>query len=187
MHYLRTRGRQGFTLIELLVVIAIISVLLAMLLPAVQQAREAARRISCTNNLKQLGIALHNYTDTHTMLPPAVVVADMGAGTPVFGGWSVHARILPFIDQASGYNAVNFDFRYDHAENTTITALPLGVFICPSEPNDQPSKHSFGTSGLTNYGWNMGDWFVWGGADPNETVYTNRSKGVGDLFDTIIS
>jgi prepilin-type N-terminal cleavage/methylation domain-containing protein len=95
--------RQGFTLIELLVVIAIIGVLIALLLPAVQAAREAARRIQCTNNLKQIGLALQNYESTHSMLPPAGCF-DHGLLAPM-PSYSVQARLLPFFEQASLHNA----------------------------------------------------------------------------------
>ena len=98
-----TSNRRGFTLIELLVVIAIIAILVALLLPAVQQAREAARRSSCKNNLKQLGLAMHNYHDTHNVLPP---MANRGLGTNVNSlyGWTVH--VLPFVEQGPLYDAI---------------------------------------------------------------------------------
>ena len=177
---------HGFTLIELLVVIAIISVLIALLLPAVQQAREAARKTSCSNHLKQLGLALQNYLDVATTFPPAVVIGDRGAG-PEFGGWSVHGRLLPFLDQSAGYNAINFSFRYDQSPNTTVTATKFELFTCPSEPNDQQSSHSFGLAGVTNYGWNMGDWYVWGGLNGNPIgiVHAARSRGPFSVNSTV--
>src|SRR5436853_47978 len=90
------RRRSGFTLIELLVVIAIIAVLVGLLLPAVQQARESARRTQCRNNLKQIGLALHNYLDANKVFPPAFCL-----GSGVGGTWSPMARILPFVDQGN--------------------------------------------------------------------------------------
>src|SRR6187397_2980141 len=103
--YMRqNRAGCGFTLIELLVVIAIIAILIALLLPAVQQAREAARRTQCRNNLKQLGLALHNYMDNFLVLPPA------GIGSTTTNGnlLSWHTMILPYIDQAPLYNSADF-------------------------------------------------------------------------------
>src|SRR5437588_8459259 len=101
--------RRGFTLIELLVVIAIIAVLIALLLPAVQQAREAARRSQCRNNLKQLGIALHNYHDTHRVFPIGFLDTIWGTGeTNVSAGWSWGAYLLPYLDNAALYNQFNF-------------------------------------------------------------------------------
>ena len=94
--------RRGFTLIELLVVIAIIAILVALLLPAVQQAREAARRAQCKNNLKQIGLALHNYQGALNVFPPSFCIGN-GDG----GKWSPMARILPYVDQANLYNLAN--------------------------------------------------------------------------------
>ena len=102
-------SRAGFTLIELLVVIAIIAILIALLLPAVQQAREAARRTQCRNNLKQLGLALHNYHDMHSLFPPACVRGTPGVNSGVpeqFGTWPIY--LFPFIDQVAVYNNFNF-------------------------------------------------------------------------------
>ena len=100
--------RRAFTLIELLVVIAIIAVLIALLLPAVQQARESARRTQCKNNLKQLGVAMHNYLDTHSVFPFGK--GPSYAGAPVYARWSQHAMLLPFLDQAPLYNSIDFSY-----------------------------------------------------------------------------
>src|SRR6476620_10934355 len=116
------RRRGGFTLIELLVVIAIISVLIALLLPAVQAAREAARRISCVNNLKQIGLALANYESSQGVLPPSVVVARNGTAF-WSNGWSAQARILPHLEQGSAYNSINFTLSYSAPDNTTVPRL----------------------------------------------------------------
>ncbi len=166
---------RGFTLIELLVSIAIIAVLIALLLPAVQKAREAARRTQCRNNLKQLGLALHNYSDTFGSLPPSVVIGDVG-GRLAFGGWSIHARLLPFLEQSAGFNAVNFSFVYDHPTNVTVATMNVESFICPSNPNTAPYPHNFGLAGVTNYGWNMGDWYVWGGMNPTGVRFSERPR-----------
>src|SRR3954453_23445094 len=103
---LRAR-RQGFTLIELLVVIAIMAVPLALLLPAVQAAREAARRMQCLNNLKQLGLALANYESAVGALPMSMSLAGAGTKTAYFTGWSAQARILPYLEAGTLFNAAN--------------------------------------------------------------------------------
>ncbi|MES2791025.1 MAG: DUF1559 domain-containing protein [Planctomycetota bacterium] len=116
---------RGFTLIELLVVIAIIAVLIALLLPAVQQAREAARRSQCKNNLKQFGLALHNYHDTHNILPPGSVGVNM-ISTFVF--------ILPYIDQAPLYSKWNFSVAQNSATNLVANTAPVSGYFCPTKP-----------------------------------------------------
>jgi prepilin-type N-terminal cleavage/methylation domain-containing protein/prepilin-type processing-associated H-X9-DG protein len=159
------RLRRGFTLIELLVVIAIIAVLIALLLPAVQAAREAARRMSCVNNLKQIGLGLHNYESIAGSLPMA------GIYTTATGwvGWSVHARILPLLELGPMFNSINFNLPYSKPDNTTVAAANIAIFLCPSEINTQrtpasaffPVDHS-----VSNYGWNLGDWYVWSNGGP---------------------
>ncbi|MDB5349008.1 MAG: putative major pilin subunit [Planctomycetota bacterium] len=155
--------RRAFTLIELLVVIAIIGVLIALLLPAVQAAREAARRIQCTNNLKQLGLALHNYESTNGAMPPPYVQTGTGTTISWSNGWSVHGRILPYMEQGTVYNAMNFTLRYSTPDNVTICATTINGFLCPSEIHQNPRTTATGQFGVNNYGWNRGDWYVWGG------------------------
>ena len=133
----RRRSDSGFTLVELLVVIAIIGILIALLLPAVQAAREAARRSQCSNNMKQLGLALHNYHDVFKVLPPGGL-RDALRATPVARGnglaWNVF--ILPFMEQQALHDQFDFLLTDDascvQAPNTTITLTPVDGFLCPS-------------------------------------------------------
>jgi prepilin-type N-terminal cleavage/methylation domain-containing protein/prepilin-type processing-associated H-X9-DG protein len=127
---------RAFTLIELLVVIAIIAVLIALLLPAVQSAREAARRIQCTNNLKQLGLAMHNYHDVNNILPGVAVTSAVG---PVAGPYMA---ILPFIEQTNLTNAYNFNVAWNAPVNSTVATSRVAAFICPSNPdaNEKPAS-----------------------------------------------
>lgn len=134
---MKKRGLQGFTLVELLVVIAIIGVLIALLLPAVQQAREAARRMSCQNNLKQLGLALHNYESTHRCLPPSrldpnVAIYDNTSNESAYQSWTT--LILPFIEQGSLSNIIDYKQAWSSAANRTAVSTPLDAFTCPSTP-----------------------------------------------------
>jgi prepilin-type N-terminal cleavage/methylation domain-containing protein/prepilin-type processing-associated H-X9-DG protein len=155
--------RAGFTLIELLVVITVISLLMAFLLPALQSAREAARRIQCTNNLKQLGLALSNYELTVGVYPPSMSLAGRGYMPNWVGGWSVNSRILLFLEQVPLYNSINYYVPQASAENTTAAAQSVSVFVCPSEVRPEPFSNFYGSTAVTTYGWCMGDWYVWGG------------------------
>jgi len=132
-------SRAAFTLIELLVVIAIIAVLIALLLPAVQQAREAARRSQCINNLKQLGLALHNYHDTHNVFPPGWIGVENNIphmeGNSGFA-WGAH--VLPYVDQGPLYNQLNVNQPcHDPAFNAAALNAVLPVFRCPSDPSPE--------------------------------------------------
>ena len=128
--------QRGFTLIELLVVIAIIAILIALLLPAVQQAREAARRTQCKNNLKQLGLALHNYHDTHLVFPQNNGWAAFTNSNTEhkFGIWP---KCLPFIDQGNLYNTANMDVNVGCPVNTQIRRAEMSIFICPSDAGNK--------------------------------------------------
>jgi len=149
------RNHRGFTLIELLVVIAIIGVLIALLLPAVQAAREAARRSQCTNNLKQLGLAMHNYHNSLGSFPP-------GRMDCCWGTWQVY--ILPYIEQQPLYNAYNFfgnsttdgadggRFRYGGACNTTVTRSRISNLSCPSDSPNAPISSITSHNYAVNFG-----------------------------------
>jgi len=156
--------RPGFTLIELLVVIAIIAVLIALLLPAVQAAREAARRIQCTNNLKQLGIAIHNYEQTINSLPPQLLLTGTATTVTWSNGYGAHARIMPYAEQGPLFNTINFDMDMLNPPNTTVAAALIGLLVCPSEVKPSTRALTDGSRyGIANYGFVTGDWFVWGG------------------------
>ncbi len=133
-----TQRRRAFTLIELLVVIAIIAVLIALLLPAVQQAREAARRSQCINNLKQHGLALHNYHDTYNVFSPGWIGAQANAAHmegPSGFAWGAHT--LPYIDQATLYSQINFNVSLLDPSNDVARKTVIGVFRCPSDPSSE--------------------------------------------------
>jgi len=164
---------RAFTLIELLVVIAIIAILIALLLPAVQQAREAARRTQCKNNLHQFGLAMHNYHDSIGCFPP-------GAGGSNF---SPHARILPYIDQTPLYNQINFNLDPEDPANAGPWAMNLAAFLCPSNTDRLPGN----VGGRNNYWTNTGTTVLNGfpssvpgnpnfGVPEPDGVFYNRSK-----------
>ena len=125
------RSRRGFTLIELLVVIAIIAILIALLLPAVQQAREAARRTECRNILKQWGLALHNYHDNFNVLPSGGMGMPNAAATPA-NNFSMHVRLLPYVDQAPLYNQFDMNLHYDTAPNLALKNQSFPLLFCAS-------------------------------------------------------
>ncbi len=178
----RSKNVRGFTLIELLVVIAIIAVLIALLLPAVQAAREAARRMQCTNNLKQIGLAIHNYISSNDTIPPAGSWSGSSSSkattgyNPTPGGGplanaggtlnaSMKVRLLAFMEQQAMSNAYNFsgpDFNTNSGKttqaNNTILFTKMNAFLCPSDPNpgDVGTNWKGLTAGCSNYPNNMG-------------------------------
>ena len=158
--------RFAFTLVELLVVIAIIGIMVGLLLPAVQQAREAARRMQCQNHLKQISLACQNYHSTYKRLPPSATVNLSATSTGNNGSWGVHGRILPFLEQGNIFANVNLSIPWDG--QMSIDRLKIEVYACPTDPlsdeardpgNDRPVLYP------TNYGFNFGTWYVF---DPQE-------------------
>jgi len=160
-----SKTRSGFTLIELLVVIAIIAVLIALLLPAVQMAREAARRSQCRNNLKQIGLAYHNYHSTHNCFPPIQTwdTGDPGFNGRFASGFSTKTQILPYLEQAASFNSLNFGFpvvydgwtaAYPTAPNITARDTKIEALLCPSDTNFGTPYYP--TYGRSNYVANMG-------------------------------
>ncbi|QDV35016.1 DUF1559 domain-containing protein [Tautonia plasticadhaerens] len=182
----------GFTLIELLVVIAIIGVLIALLLPAVQAAREAARRAQCTNNLKQLALAAMNYEDANKTLPPGYVTLLPPAGTTVGReNYSVFARLAPFVEQQNIYNSINWDLSYLVSANVTAAGVQVRTFICPSDNNVDnvainaasygvPAAGGFQQS-FTSYGGMQGMWSL-RVRTPDSTFAQRRSNMNGLIF-----
>ena len=182
-----SRNRLGFTLIELLVVIAIIAVLIALLLPAVQSAREAARRAQCVNNLKQFGLAMHNYHSSVNSLP-------WGDG-PWWIEWSAHSLLLPYMEQTPIYNSINFgngfyvtgspSFVINYPANTSAVYSVISVFNCPSDSDrlTDPNGHNnymanSGSAPNSDYGGNAGT-AAWSGPAAGPFIYSDSGSFTG--------
>ncbi len=165
---IRPRRRPGFTLVELLVVIAIIGILVGLLLPAVQAAREAARRMQCSNNLKQLGLALHNYHSAHKTFSASPVAGTTenvgGRYNQAWLAWSGLAMLLPYMEQGNVYNQIDFGWRWDanrngNVNNTQGTRTRIAAYTCPSDPGANASYTS--NMGPTSYCFSAGPASNW--------------------------
>lgn len=171
--------RSAFTLIELLVVISIIAILIGLLIPAVQKVRNSASRGKCQNNLKQIGIALHNYQGVNDRFPPAGVYPK---GAASGDAWSALTRILPYIEQGNTYQQVNFALNANVQDAVTRQRIP--IFLCPNEVSDKP-KLSTTPTGINryplNYAANVGTWLVWdpttGTGGDGAITYTSAPNG----------
>jgi prepilin-type N-terminal cleavage/methylation domain-containing protein/prepilin-type processing-associated H-X9-DG protein len=197
--YRHCRRARGFTLIELLVVIAIIAILIGLLLPAVQKVREAAARIKCSNNLKQMGLAAHNYESANGYLPPNHGTVLVG-GVAYSNDASPQALMLPYVEQANKYNQFNFNFKTWNDRDAATNALNLGVnlaarmqdipiYLCPSDPsttirgaNQSNTADTSYPEGRLNYLACLGTTSQFGTTGPGAGIFTNNSAGAGQLL-----
>jgi prepilin-type N-terminal cleavage/methylation domain-containing protein/prepilin-type processing-associated H-X9-DG protein len=170
------REARGFTLVELLVVIAIIGILVALLLPAIQAAREASRRSNCLSHLRQFGLAMHNYEQSNKVFPAGDVLTPDPANPNVMLSLSlsVHARLLPYMEEADLQDLVNFKALYNDPTNDRARMTKVALFLCPSDSDEHlpiPDTIDRNTGAPTNYHVNQGTgilWSLWPAAPPND-------------------
>jgi prepilin-type N-terminal cleavage/methylation domain-containing protein/prepilin-type processing-associated H-X9-DG protein len=189
---IKDQGARGFTLIELLVVIAIIGILMALLLPAVQMAREASRRAQCQNNLKQFGLALHNYAEKAGRLPFGWMCSGRDPGCLAFQAypymWSGWPMLLPMLEESNLYNTLNFSRDANAPANFTGISAPLGLFVCPSyadavpipihEVENDPSSALLYYLGPSNYRGNMAAGLKMGCNEPSNILCQIFDNGI---------
>ncbi len=180
----RQPRRPGFTLIELLVVIAIVAILIGLLLPAVQKVREAAARAKCQNNLKQIGLALHNFESVAQQYP---IGGQYPVGVASNDVYSVQARLLPFLEQGNLYAQI--DLTAVPATQLDVIKQRIAIYLCPSEVKDTPRDQGGTPAKVTyplNYAANLGSWFVWNpatGQGGDGALAVNRSTRPADFSD----
>lgn len=193
MKYPKNTVFKAFTLIELLVVISIIAVLISLLLPAVQSAREAARRVNCVNNLKQIGLGFHNYEAAHGVFPPGRI------NTYVAGNgncWNAYSQLLPFVEQSMLYASMNFSMNPDpdystasSVVNSTASIIQPSMLLCPSDPAPRPITVGGSVWGVHNYLLNVGSGYSVvqsppsGMAPPNGIFYENSAITIASILD----
>ncbi len=174
----RSTARTGWTLVELLVVVAIIGLLLAMLLPAVQSVREAARRAACQNNLRQLGIAIHSYEGVYQALPPGCHEWRPWGGNPALKNFAWSAMILPFLEQVPLHHGIDFGLPFDHPVNLELARQTIPVFLCPS--NAIPLTQTLGRS---DYGGLFGQRITTRTGTNNGLFIYNRAIKFSEITD----
>lgn len=188
----RYRQANGFTLIELLVVISIIGVLVGLLLPAVQQAREAARRMSCSSNLRQVGLAIQNYHSAHKRLPPGYLATFDAVGNEYGPEWGWGSMILVELEQTSLMQQISFGLPIEHPSNAAARTTQISSFLCPSDTVKSPwnaaTRDSMGNPGATicqvaasNYAGVLGSREPIG--DGDGVLYRNSRLGMKDITD----
>jgi prepilin-type N-terminal cleavage/methylation domain-containing protein len=159
---MRAVASRGFTLVELLVVIAIIGVLVALLLPAIQASREAARRSQCQSHMRQAALAVQNFESAKRQFPPTFEIRQGTALSGNNGSWSIHGRILPYLEDSAAYDLVDLDIAWDAQLATGVPTMRVAIFQCPSEVNDVVRTNANGPFTYPhNYGFNFGTWFVY--------------------------